>query len=95
VTQFVATCPGINTQGQNQDLGLSIYPNPNQGNFTISSEVDMNVSIVNALGQLVYNTQVSKDQQKDLTLSGLPNGIYFIVAGNNGAKVCKKIVIEK
>ena len=95
VTQFVATCLGIEFNGEKQDLGLSIYPNPNQGNFTISSEVDMNVSIVNELGQLVYNTQVSKDQQKDLRLGDLPNGIYLIVAENKGVKVSKKIVIEK
>jgi hypothetical protein len=95
VTQFVATCLGIEFNGEKQDLGLSIYPNPNQGNFTISSEVDVNISVVNALGQLLYNTQVSKDQQKNLTLSNLPNGIYFILAENNGVKVSKKIVIEK
>jgi hypothetical protein len=95
VTQFVATCLGIAANNEKQELGLSIFPNPNHGNFTISSEADVNISVVNALGQLVYNTKVSKDQQKDLTLGNLPNGIYFIVAENNGMKVCKKIVIEK
>jgi len=95
VTQFIATCIGIDALTGNTNLGLDVYPNPNNGNFTIGSQADIKISIVNTLGQVVHTTQLSKNDKKDIAVSTLPNGVYFITGESNGLKVTKKIIIEK
>ena len=95
VTQFIATCPGFEILNRNANIILEVYPNPNNGNFTISSDASINIDIVNAFGQVVFSTQLLKEHKKDLTVDTLPNGIYFITGENNGLKINKKIVIEK
>jgi hypothetical protein len=95
VTQFVATCIGLKDLDKGELQGLSIYPNPNQGNVTIVSETDIKINILNALGQLVASYEVSKDKRNDLSFETLSNGIYFIVGENNGIKVNTKIVVDR
>ncbi|MDP3146586.1 MAG: glycine rich domain-containing protein, partial [Bacteroidota bacterium] len=48
ITQSVSACTGIeNLSSNNQNLFLNVYPNPNNGEFTISTDSEMNLSIVN------------------------------------------------
>lgn len=94
VTQFVATCIGLEDQEANT-IGLDIYPNPNNGNFNVRSDVDITLNIINNLGQLVDTLYLSENNKKEITVNNLPNGIYFITGQNNGVKVNKKIIIQK
>jgi hypothetical protein len=95
ITQFVATCKGINEWQSNGDDAISVYPNPNNGSFTVSSEQNISLQIVNALGQLVGTLDLSKENKKEVNVSHLPNGIYFITGQNQNLKVNKKIIVEK
>ena len=69
VTQFVATCIGIEDHSFDNNAGLIVYPNPNNGNFTISSDVNISLSIVNALGQVVSTIDLSDVHKKEITVS--------------------------
>jgi hypothetical protein len=83
-----------------------IYPNPNDGTFTISvdmtaSNIDpmqiFNVKIFNELGQLVYSDDIFPDFNiisKTISVSNQPNGIYIIKLFNNGIENYKKLIIE-
>ncbi|MES2679965.1 MAG: T9SS type A sorting domain-containing protein [Bacteroidota bacterium] len=94
VTQFVATCIGLeDLAGDN--IGLNVYPNPNNGTFNISSDVTITLNMVNALGQVVNTMNLSEGNRKEVTVSNLPGGIYFISGEANGKKVNKKIVVER
>ncbi len=94
VTQFVATCIGLDEQGK-AESAIQVYPNPNNGNFIISSDVSMTVNVVNALGQVVHTITLNEDNKNKVNISSLPNGIYFITGEAKGVKLNKKVVVER
>lgn len=56
----------------------ALYPNPNNGNFSIDlPEENCNIAIYNSLGQLVYR-QEKANGMTTLHLEGLNNGMYFV-----------------
>lgn len=65
---------------------LSIYPNPNNGNFTIaglelfSNNKNMQLRIYNIFGQKVYVENISAfyNSRKELSLAEHPDGIYIV-----------------
>lgn len=73
---------------------LSVYPNPNRGQFIINlPEEDCEITIHNSLGQQVF----SQSQAKGLTtlnLEGLNNGMYFVTVKSAGAVSTLKFVKE-
>ncbi len=85
----VSACTGINELDNNKQL--SIYPNPNNGEFIINAEKEMTLSLVNELGQVVKKLDVNSKNNYQVSVSNLPNGIYFVV----GEGLNKKIVVSK
>jgi hypothetical protein len=70
---------------------LQISPNPNKGNFTLSTQLEsgqnLHMSIVNIQGQLVWKKDnwVNAGKQQTEINSTLINGVYFLQI-NNGTK---------
>ncbi len=86
----VSACTGINELDNNKQQ-LSIYPNPNNGEFFITTEEEMTLSLINELGQVVKKLDVNSKNNYQVSVSNLPNGIYFVV----GEGLNKKIVVSK
>jgi hypothetical protein len=95
VTQFVATCIGVNELKGNSDGGITVYPNPNSGNFIIRSDVNLTLRIINTLGQLVSEFNLSDDNRNEILINNLESGIYFIQGDSQRYTINKKIVVEK
>jgi PKD repeat protein len=84
----------------NNPYGLSVYPNPNDGHFTISFEStnrsDYRVEIVNAIGQLVFRDDI-KDftgpYKKEMSVVEYGQGVYTISLTNSKNETVKKIVV--
>jgi hypothetical protein len=56
---------------------LSIYPNPNDGTFTIEGTYDnVDIRIINAFGVEVYQNHLGLPSKVNITTQ--PKGIYFI-----------------
>jgi hypothetical protein len=79
---------------------LSVYPNPNDGNFTLTfysiEKSSYTVKIENAIGQLVYNEEI-KDftgtYTKDLSVIEFGKGIYTLSLTNSKNETVKKIIV--
>lgn len=86
---------------RNNDLGLTVYPNPSKGLFTyiFNSEQDgkVNINITNTLGVVVYEKQsVATAGANELSLdTELPNGIYIMTLEINGQKQTTRLLIQK
>jgi hypothetical protein len=65
-----------------ENLAIKLYPNPTTDfiilNFGETIYENMQISIVNSLGQVIQNqTIVSKMQQERIELNNLPQGLYY------------------
>ena len=87
--------------GKTDNLGIEIFPNPNNGLFNIeingNSFSNLNVSIYNALGIAVSQEKISSSGKltKTIDLRSMPEGIYTIkVEGENGM-LFRKVIIQK
>lgn len=95
ITQSVSACTGIDGIGANVSNPFQVFPNPNNGDFTISANSDMNLSIVNNLGQVVKTVSVNASNNYKVSISNLANGIYFVVGKNNDQTIKQRIVVTK
>jgi hypothetical protein len=87
----VSTCVGI---GENDAVNLiSVYPNPNKGEFTIESASNIDLILVNELGQLIREIPITGENKRKVLISGIANGIYFLKGTNGSENVNQKIII--
>lgn len=73
--------------------GINVYPNPSDGNFTISLDGKYEVSIINSIGVTVYNKTIAGHEQ--ITIDGLEAGCYVISARSDNKVLNQIIVIRK
>lgn len=79
---------------ESQIKNLDIYPNPTDGILVVEAPKLRQVSVFNALGQVMLNKAVCGDMVQ-LDLSGFENGLYWIkVMAQNGAMV-RSFVISR
>jgi hypothetical protein len=79
---------------------LSVYPNPNSGQFTVSvnnpEATDMTIELVNISGQVVYRNEVKAaySYNEDIDASTFAKGVYYLkVSDAKGVKV-EKVVVQ-
>lgn len=89
ITVQAISCVGINTIDPADEVLLNLYPNPNNGSFSIKSGADELALILNEVGQTLQQVQLLED--KETKIVGLPPGIYFIVT----PKSRKKIIVTE
>jgi len=90
----VSPCTGIDQAGIN-NTEFEVYPNPNNGEFTIRAEKEMTLILTNELGQLIQNLELKNLNGNKITVNQLPNGIYFISEENNRAGIHTKIIVGR
>lgn len=77
ITQSVISCAGLRSAVS--EAGLLIFPNPNNGEFTIRTEKDYSTCMMyikNGLGQLVHSQAIRRGEN-NIKTNGLAAGIYY------------------
>jgi PKD repeat protein len=100
LTVLLYSTLGIGNNGE--EIGIALYPNPNNGKFTLTMNANgnqnVNIVIYSSTGIQVYSAndvKISGKTTKNIDLSNLAKGIYNLkVSGENGSAV-KKFVIQK
>jgi hypothetical protein len=85
-----------------EGAGVSVYPVPNDGKFTVSigsaSLEPFSISIYSNLGAQVFemkNIHVNGHFDQVVDLRPAANGIYTLVIRNNGSHIVKKVIVNK
>ncbi|MCD4683107.1 MAG: T9SS type A sorting domain-containing protein, partial [Bacteroidales bacterium] len=99
-TIYVDPCTGIIENAGDQDI--MIFPNPNNGNFTIQLNLEINelvdLTIYNALNEIVFeenHISTSKDYSKEISLDNYAKGIYYLRVTGEETNLIKKIIIQQ
>ncbi|MES2780556.1 MAG: immunoglobulin-like domain-containing protein, partial [Bacteroidota bacterium] len=86
---------GLSEMSNNNNL--SIYPNPNKGQFTIANKENTriaSVKIMDAVGRMVYQ-QATQSKEVDVDLTAMNKGLYLvIIKDENGKELTSKIIIQ-
>jgi hypothetical protein len=86
----VNTCTGIDEVLSNSSL---IYPNPNNGEFTIELNEITQVIITDALGHALLHSILGAGKQT-LDIKNHANGIYFVQLIIDGKRQTIKLIKE-
>lgn len=84
-------------ESKNQEVSMSVYPNPVSSVMTISTQGlngNFDVKVTDVLGKVVYNESVSGTTKK-LDVSDFKNGVYLVTVLEKGVVVQTKRVVIK
>ena len=81
----VTVCTNV-IQFEANSSSFTIYPNPNNGSFTLSTGIPCNAILMNSMGQLVKTIFVSNADEQ-ISVENLPIGIYYLKIDNKTYKV--------
>jgi len=76
---------------------LDIYPNPNNGIFTLSFNDCIKLCefrIYDALGKIIYHSTMRNDNQVFIDISNCAKGVYLVRASNETINKTKRIIIK-
>ena len=85
---------GISTYSNSTDQ-MSVFPNPNNGMFTIQSKNEEIYSIINSLGGEVQSFKLNGANNYTIQVENLSNGIYTLICHNSNYINRQKIVVVK
>lgn len=89
----VKTCVFVGLNELQNDPSWSLFPNPNNGSFRIKADVDLELNMVNDLGQTVAHFSLDVQNGRSIAVENIAAGIYFLKSVNGSAY--KKIVITQ
>jgi N-acetylneuraminic acid mutarotase len=84
---------GVNIQEFENEIQLSIFPNPTEDRLQIISSHPVNIEIISTSGKIVESIDDSKSKF-NIDVTKFAKGIYFVKANNNNDFIVKKIVIQ-
>lgn len=97
ITYGVTGIPNIDPS----EIGLKLMPNPNNGqftlDFTVSKKADLNISIVNAIGQQVFSDRTPGfiGRYNQLVNAGkLASGVYLLQIQHDNKRYLKKLIVR-
>jgi hypothetical protein len=83
-----------------QSASINIFPNPNNGVFTINysvsgSQAQNSIEIFNSLGIKIYEEALNQNQHDyEINLSNLPSGVYIASIHLVNQTFYKKLIIN-
>ena len=81
------------TGNNNLSNALSIYPNPNNGQFNIAGSENIDeIKISNLMEQTIYQT---KPNENNISLQLDKEGVYCIQIAMNKQTITKKLIVCK
>jgi hypothetical protein len=76
---------------------VAVYPNPADDRITLSSSMPVNdatISVVNAVGEVVYHEYNFRGMQTSISTAGFANGVYAVIVASDESTSSHKIIVR-
>lgn len=84
---------------QFDDKSIELYPNPNNGNFTLNIKSanikNSTISIFNVLGENVKTIILTNINSAQINISELGTGAYYLQVSTDNKTITKKVIVTK
>jgi PKD repeat protein len=92
ITKRASATTNINSFNNNN--AISIYPNPNNGKFTVNNPEanTINIEVFNVLGEKVYS-KISNEANTVVELNNHAKGVYLVKVTSNGTTTTTRITV--
>jgi hypothetical protein len=84
-------------ENKNENQQIKVYPNPNNGSFTVqlsNFDTESTVSVFNISGKVVYQTKMNENTSTEINLPHLPSGIYYLRANDSKTVKTTKLIVR-
>jgi hypothetical protein len=81
------------TPAEQRMSDLNVYPNPNDGSFTVRSAQAGTYRLLSSTGQLIYEIQLNETNNFSFEVNGLSTGLYFLQGITGTSYVQQKVVV--
>lgn len=86
---------GMGISSASSEGAVSLYPNPNNGAFVVTSTQDGQFTIVNQLGQEVKKFELNQANNFRASFEDLGAGVYIMSGYSNGKFVSQRFVVNE
>ena len=76
---------------ENEIINVSVFPNPNNGEFTVRCDNMNRITVYNVIGSVVKDIETNTDS---FVIEGLNSGVYFVNIRNTDSNIIKKVVVR-
>ena len=92
--EFIASFVVEGSIDETNGIACEIFPNPTAGKLTIKAESMTRITVIDILGQVVYDAEVNGNQAK-LNLSKHGSGLYVVHINTKNGSVVRRFVLSK
>ena len=85
---------GVTAIDENGVNGMMVYPNPTKGALNINVEGMTNITITNALGQVMYDSSVATDNEV-IDMAQFEAGVYMVRITTEAGVAVERITVVK
>ncbi len=90
----VIDCTGVGVEENNKEDMVEVYPNPATNSITLTlTKGEGIVALYNVLGECVLTTSIA-NHKKEIDISFLPKGVYFVNVKSDTQSMNRKFVKE-
>jgi hypothetical protein len=79
---------------ENISEGWSLFPNPSEGKFYISSETLYEIRIIDLAGKIIFESSNEMTSKTEIDLKDQPKGMYFIRIKAGELVMNRKVIIQ-
>jgi hypothetical protein len=80
---------------ENSKIDYSLYPNPTNGNVTLTaSETIEGVRVLDMVGKVVKTVGIDAATQVEIDVNDLPSGVYFVEVSAAGNQYVERLIKE-
>lgn len=79
---------------ENYDEMTAVYPNPVKDNLTINADNMRRITIINTMGQVVYDHEVKSDSE-EINMSQYESGVYMVRITTDNGMTTQRVTVVK